>query len=218
VADTLDVVTLAVTKAALGIADATTTHDVELARMITAVSRVMDDVVGPIVVRTVTTEQHRGGMPTIRLRRRPVTTVTTVREVTAPGSIATLSAVAWGAAGDGYEAPAFVRNPSLLSGALHRAVGGYNVCWKAAEVTYQAGRYANTAAVDARFAEAATEVLRRLWRRETGVWLEDTNVYEEHLNQPPADASGYRTGFFRAVKPIVCELLHDELDVGPWVA
>jgi hypothetical protein len=191
----------------------------ELERMITAVSRCIDEMCGPVVVREITAEQHKGGKATLKLRRRPVTDVTLVREVTSPGSIATLSATTWGAATSGYHAPVSPRNPDLLSGFLHRKESGCDKLWRDAEVTYDAGRYADTASVDARFAEAALEVIRRLWRRETGVWLEDTSIYEESLDpQQTGSTSGFRSGFFRAVQPILTELLPDELDRGPWVA
>ena len=196
-----------------------------LEQMVTAVSRAIDMLVGPVVVRTVTAEVHAGGCPSVWLRRRPVSSVTTVREITGPGSISTLSAVAWGAATDGYYPVASNRvgSPTLLSGELRRVQGGYDDNWglvsgetwldRAVEVTYVAGRYATTSVVDRRFAEACAAVLRRLWKRESGAWAQSPQFFTTD-DESVAPTSG----FFRAVKPVVMELLADEMIWEPGLA
>ena len=221
-ADVLDIISAADALAAINAA----TTPTELERMVTSVSRVIDDMCGPVVVRTITAEVHPGGRPSIMLRRWPVTSITTVREITAPGTITTLSAVAWGAASDGYYPvqSASTSSPTLLSRELRRVRQGYDVNWglspayatwidRAVEVTYVAGRYATTSVVDRRFAEACAAVLRRLWKRESGAWAQAASFFATD-DESVAPTSG----FFRAVKPIVEELLHDELAWSPGIA
>lgn len=203
-ADTLDLLTLAEGKTAINMSSTNDDHDTKLAQAITAVSRIIDDMCGPVVVRTVTTETHDVSGTTVRLARWPVTSITTVREARA-GSISTLSAVAFGATTDGYLAPTWSRDPSLLSGVLHRRRFGGVYAWGSeVEVTYVAGRYATTSVVDARFKEAAGAVLRRLWKRESGVWAQSAQAFAD--DDPQAGS-----GFFRVAKPIIEEMLWDEV-------
>lgn len=206
-ADTLDVVTLAAAKAGINMPAATTAHDTELARQITAVSRIIDDVCGPVVQRTITGELHDGGRTFVTLRRRPVASITTVKEARG-GTPETLTAQSYGSSTGGYFAPTYDKDPALLAGDIERRNGGLAYRWwpgrDVVQVTYVAGRYANTAAVDARFAEAACAVLRRLWKRESGSWAIAASIFETADAEPTA-------GFFRAVKPIVEELLFDEV-------
>lgn len=207
-ADTLDI--LAEAEAVQAI-NRTGAAPADLPQMVTAVSRVIDALVGPVVVRTVTAELHAGGTCAVYLHRRPVTSVTTVREAQAPGTIETLAAVAWGAAGSGYFAPASIDDPTLKSGVIRRKLNGRDSEFypgsDAVEVTYVAGRYANTAAVDERFKECCAAVLRRLWKREAGAWSQTPTFLEQ------ADASP-SSGFYRAVRPIVEELLADEVQLA----
>ena len=79
-ADTLDLISLAEGKSAVGIASADTSQDTALALKITAVSRRIDRLCGPVVQRTVTDEVHPGGCPWVRVRRWPVASFTTVTE------------------------------------------------------------------------------------------------------------------------------------------
>ena len=60
--DTLDLLTLAEGKRAVGVPANTTSKDTQLALYITGVSRAMDDTFGPSVVRTTTGELHDGVM------------------------------------------------------------------------------------------------------------------------------------------------------------
>lgn len=211
-ADTLDVLSLANAKVAISMDAATVAHDVVLARHVTAISRIIDDACGPVVVRTVTAEVLDGGACTVLLRRRPVTSVSLVREVTSPGTIATRSAAAWGSATDGYYLPPWERDPTLKSGVVKRMGYGSPIPWTCGEdtveVTYVAGRYATTAAVDARFADAAGAVLRRLWKREAGSWAQSAALFEDA--DPQAGS-----GFFRVARPIIEEMLADEVQHRP---
>lgn len=216
-ADVLDVISLPETKVAINMDATNTTHDAELATHITAVSRIMDRMFGPVVVRTVTAEFHAGGCEDIYLERHPVTSVTTVREVRTAGAITVVAAIGFGSAGDGYFPAKWRLDPALLSGRLSRRLGGVPYYWptgdQTVEVTYQAGRYATTATVDDRFVTAAGAVMRRLWKRESGIWSQSATVFEDASLDDEANS-----GFFRVVKPILTELLNDELVVTPGFA
>lgn len=196
-ADTLDILSLSEGRVAINVPDQVSSIDTELAQFITAVSRVIDDEVGPVVQRTVTAEVHPGGYASITLRNRPIVSVTTVR-TTQGGSISTISAVPFGTSAEGY-----YLDP-LNSGVLYRRVGTINTGWDSTyeiEVTYVAGRYANTAAVDAQFKACAAAILRRLWKREAGTWAQSPDFFEQ------IDTGNVSTGFYRAAKPIIDEML-----------
>lgn len=198
-ADTLDVLSLAEAKGAINMLASNNDHNSEIERQVTAVSRVIDDAVGPVVHRTVTAELHDTGRE-VRLRQAPVVSVSSVR-VASGGAITTLSSVAFGAATDGYRA-------DLDRGRLYRQWGGVDGDWDTAsriEVTYVAGRYATTAAVDALFKEAASAVLRRLWKREAGTWMQAAEFFNAD-DSPTA-------GFFRVARPTIDELLAGERPV-----
>lgn len=176
---------------------------------ITAISLIGDDLVGPVVRRTVTAERHTGGAVTVLLRRRPVYSVTTVREVASPGTIDTLSAVAWGGSGSGYQTTPYEHDETLLSGKLRRVSAGSDYCWPtgdSVEVTYSAGRYATTSVVSPRFQEAASAALRRLWKREAGAWAQAVDVFAQ---LDPDTTPG--SGFFNAVEPVMREMLAVEV-------
>jgi hypothetical protein len=198
VADTLDLLTLNEGKTAVNIPTVNTDHDTELAQHITAVSRIIDAECGPVVQRTITAEIHPGG-GVVRLNYAPIVSVSLVREASG-GSISNISAVAYGGSGDGYYI-----DPHL-TGQIFRSYGGLRYGWDAGseiEVTYVAGRYANTAAVDARFKACAASVLRRLWKRELGTWAQSSDFFET-----TSDSAGI--GFFKVAKPIIDEMLRDQ--------
>ena len=85
-ANTLDVLSIAEGRTVTGLTG-TTANDTTLAEKITAISRQLDKMCGPVVVRTISAETHDGGTPSIRLRRIPVSvsythlTLPTNREV-----------------------------------------------------------------------------------------------------------------------------------------
>ena len=209
-ADTLDIITLAEGKTAANLNAAAGPHDTKLAQQITAISRIIDSVCGPVVVRTITGELHRGGRRTVRLRHYPVTSITTVKEARWNGTPTTLSQIAYGGTTDGYRAATWPKNPTLLSGELRRTGNACN-WWPGQDniqVTYVAGRFADTASVDAQFKECAGEVLRRLWKRESGIWAQASEFFEG-LGDANEAAPG--SMFFKAVKPVVDEILWDEV-------
>lgn len=178
----------------------TGSHDDRLALWVTAVSRRIDEVAGPAVIRTVANELHDGGRHRVYLNQTPVSSITSVVEY--DNTTATTLAAETNSTkpADGY----------LLEGERHGVAvrrrasnadkkfpdGRDNV-----EVTYEAGRYADTASVDALFKEAASAVLRRWQTREGGAWSTGAAPFEN----PPA------VGFFKAVEPMVKELLGDQV-------
>ena len=118
------------------------------------------------------------------------------------GVLTTRSAVAFGGTTIGYYV-----DPSL-SGRIYYASGGSFSDWPCSsqvEVTYVAGRAASTAAVDARFKTCAGSILRRLWKRESGTWAQSASFFETD------DAQIGDIGFFKVAKPIINELLWDQL-------
>lgn len=199
-ADVLDLVTLAEAKNAINLTAAS--QDVELAAYVTAVSRRLDDLCGPIVVRTVT-EQHAGGGSTLFLRQAPVsptaaTTVTTVTEYSGgtPQVLTAESLTVNGAYGYQFDA---------RLGVITRRAGWATTTFgtQTVVVVYQAGRYATTATVDAKFKQAAAMMLAHLWRREQGAGTVTFNEFGTN------DAGGTPSGF--AIPNAVIELLQYEL-------
>ncbi len=168
-ADTLDVISLAEGKSALGISATDTSKDTALAQKITAVSRRMDRLCGPIVQRTVTDEVHPGGCPSIRVRRWPVASFTTVTEYDATVSRALTQEDFDPQPAEGFLPERWESTPTaVFNGVIWRRSSGCGAWFpsgpEAVKVTYVAGRAANTAAVDAVFKEAAGIALKNLWR------------------------------------------------------
>lgn len=162
-ADTLDVCILATVKLALGIEPDEQSYDVELAEKITAVSRMLDEKCGPIVQRTITAEEIDAKSGLASLKWYPVVSVTTVTEYS--GTTATvLTQQSPGTA------PASGYRVDKSTGMLTRYSGG-TPCWFAPVVVviYEAGRYATTATVDKRFAEAAESTVVEQWRATKGM-------------------------------------------------
>ena len=168
-ADTLDLISLAEGKSAVGITTGDTSQDTALALKITAVSRRIDRLCGPVVQRTVTDEVHPGGRPWVQVRRWPVASFTTVTEydATAP-TVLTLEDFDTQPT-DGFLPERWESTPTaVFNGKIWRRASGQG-CWfpvgpEAVKVTYVAGRAANTAAVDPAFKEAAGIALKNVWR------------------------------------------------------
>lgn len=161
---------------------------------VTAVSQRIDALCGPVVVREVADEVHDGYCGDIILRSQPVYAVTTVTEYTAT-TPTTLVAENFPTAVTDYD---YYLDPS---GILRRRSSGYDSVFAGrVTVTYDAGRYATTAAVDARFKLAAASALRRLWAREAGAWS----------RADPFSDDGISPGFFTVIDPVVKEWLGDE--------
>lgn len=147
-----------------------------------AISRRIDELCGPVVVRTVTDERHDGGGQLIELRRSPAKTVTSVTEYWL-GEPYTLTAEQDETLPDyGYLLEQVGASTFLVrrcAGLDRRfAPGRQNV-----KVTYEAGRYADTASVDAKFKLAASNVLVGLWSKYGGAWAQGGDPFTE-VGQP----------------------------------
>lgn len=158
-ADTLDVITADEAKAALNIQalDWDSGWDSELEAVVTAASRLLDSVYGPIVKRTITDERHAGRGDVLALRYRPVLSVTTVKEY--KGGVATTLTAETELAAGGYRI-------ELSSGRIYRRSSWqpYPFGDQSAVVTYVAGRYNTTTDVDRKFRVAAKIAVVHLWQ------------------------------------------------------
>lgn len=209
-ADPLDVITLAEAHAALpGITG--TGSDTELAAYITAVSRRLDELCGPIVIRTITNERYdflsfRDKRLTLRnapSSRTSATTITSVTEYSSGTATVLAQENLTNSTGSDYRFDAY-------TGILYRQGGWYPTSFApTVVVTYQAGRYADTASVDAKFKKAATMMVSMLWRREEG---QGSSVFPGGI-EPESIVQGATYAVPNAVK----ELLADELR-GPIMA
>ena len=207
-ADTLDVLSLI--EGYRAIADRTSAdsgtgpQDARLAQIITSVSRILDQEIGPVVNRTVT-EEHPGLHTAIWPRQTPISSVTTLKEWDGT-TLTALTEDTFGTAGadDGFK---IVKTGGYAHGQrIERRSGGLLAHFaREVQLVYVAGRAANTAAVDARIKEAASEILRRLNKREGGIWAASPDLLSN------LDGGNVSPGFFRAVKPMIEETLHDEM-------
>lgn len=164
-ADTYDLLSLAEAKNTLGLSTTASDLDATVASYVTAVSRLLDENCGPFVQRTVSNEIHSGGHSMLQLRNAPAATVTSCTEYQGT------SAVTITVETQGTE-PADGCILDSDTGLLVRRSGGTDARWYPGRnninVTYTAGRSANTAAVDARVKRAAGMLLRHLWAMDKG--------------------------------------------------
>lgn len=165
-ADTLDLLTLDEAKLAIHYDTTDGANDDLIAQYVTAVSRLLDDRVGPTVRRTVTSEEHDVcGACSLVLRHRPVTSVTAMTEYdngtgVALAQMSVTSDDTYGFRLDPYEPQA-----GLYSGIVHRTSGRRRYQFRGpVTVTYVAGRVQSTTSVDAKFKRAAGICLENLWR------------------------------------------------------
>lgn len=201
-ADTLDVLSLDEGKRALNIPLADTTFDTEVASYITAVSQRLDDLCGPIVQRTVTGEVHDGGFAYILPTHSPVASVSSVAQYLS-GTATTLTAETNAAS---------TSNDYLLVGAgTHESVIRRRSSWSDTEfvagrgnvvITYVAGRFANTAAVSAKFKQGAAKMLSVMWKGDQGA---GTVTFGAPLDVDTLGIVGF------AIPRAVVELLAEEI-------
>lgn len=161
-ADPLDVVTLAEVLEELGdVHD----HDV-LESYITSVSRLLDEACGPIVKRTVSDEAHDGGRDAVALNFWPISDVTTAVEYQGTVPVTLTEEMVTTAPSAGFLA-------DYSTGELTRRAGKSDAWFAPGRrnvvVTYEAGRYETSSAVDARFKRAAMIALRNLVSKEMGM-------------------------------------------------
>lgn len=154
--DPLDLVTSSeVQRAVAGIPEA----KVELIDgYITDVSRHIDDLCGPVVQRTVTAELHHGNGLAVILNRYPVLSVTSVTE-----NGVTLTTADW----------SVDSNSGILIRTGGTASPYTNQRWQFGQrnvaVTYVAGRYPNTAAVDPLFRSATIMAVKAMWTSQQAI-------------------------------------------------
>jgi hypothetical protein len=205
---TRDLLTLEEARRAVNLPSPATVNaqDTTLQLFVTGLSGRVDKLCGPVVQRTVTGERHNGGQSKVLLTLQHVATVTSVVEWAGTSSTTLTEETdstkpATGFLLDPGEGGiyAWVRRRSGNADAAF-PVGRRNVV-----TTYSAGRYASTATVDETFKLAATAVLRRLYKREQSSWAQSPSYFEDTDN-PTASV-----GFYKAVDPMIKELLCDEL-------
>lgn len=164
--DTYDVLTLTESRIAIGLSSTDTSQDTRLPQYVTAISRRLDIICGPIVQRTAS-EVIDGGDWWVDLRYWPVVSVQTVSEY-AGSSATTLTQETLGTT----PTNAYLIAPwrDYYEGRIYRRSGGIDARFpigrRNVSVTYTAGRYTNTAAVDAKFKQAASVVLSNIFRKE----------------------------------------------------
>lgn len=191
--DTLDIITPDEAKRLVTIPASNTDQDAELEVFITAVSRRIDELCGPVVVRTLTNEAYNGGCVSIRLKNAPVSSFTTVTEYL--GTSATVLTAETNAAKTSTN---YLWDSTVNR--LYRRSSGQDAYFPAGRsnvvVTYVGGRAATTATVDEKFKRAAGVILAHLWRADRGSGSETFGEYS------------YPVGF--AIPNRALEILGDE--------
>lgn len=167
-ADALDLVTLDEAESYMSVASDT---QILLPSFITAVSRLIDERVGPVVQRTIAGETHDGqcvgrGAGAIYLKHTPLSSVTSVTEYQGNTAVTLTEETPSTSPGSGFLVDLTTGQVTRRSGKIdwHFWPGRDNVT-----VTYVAGRYADTGQVDDRFKMAALISIRQLWTREQGM-------------------------------------------------
>jgi len=180
-ADTLDVLTIAEARTAVGLGSSTA-QDTPLAAWVTAISRQLDRLCGPIVKRTVTNEAHHGtyGQTSITVDHPPIYTTPgiTLTEYGTTGTGLVLTAEDH----DTKPSAGYLltrRRQGGYSGRIERRASGMGLFFDdSVVVTYDAGRYADTASVDPLFKQAASMMLRAAW---IGEQASGTQTFPEDL-------------------------------------
>lgn len=153
-----DIISITEAYAGLNITTATeqATVATELASVVTAASRFVDSIDGAVVMRPVTETVRNPSGSTIVLDTYPVS-VTAVTEYS--GGVATVLAAESSSVAGGFTFEA-------SNGVLSRRSSWYATSFQGQtlEVTYTAGRYVNTAAVDPLYKEAAVEAVIHFWQ------------------------------------------------------
>lgn len=204
-ADPLDVIGIDEARDLINLGDTQVGSDEVVARMVTVVSRRFDGLCGPIVKRTVTDEAHDGGSGRLFLRQAPIflssPDVTVVKEYTGT-VLTTLTA---------ESNTSQVANQFLIDfrlGILYRRSGGADYLFPCGRgnvlVTYEAGRYADTDAVDEPFRSAAALTVKELWKVASPFWQRQSGFAETEAVLPSL-------GRKMVIPPMVLDMLADEL-------
>lgn len=178
-----DVISLDEAMTAISMTGPGAQHGEQVSLFVSAVSELLDDLCGPIVIRTVTETIYTSGT-SARLSQWPIDSIT---EITEAGTAVTAS-----------EAGGYVAQNGLLV----RHSSGLPTYWDGTIVaTYEAGRFATTATVAAKFKLAAQEIIAREWPQYASAWSRGGGVF---------DAPEGGIGFFRSVEPVVSQWLAHE--------
>lgn len=203
---TLDLLTLEEAKDAVNFEQTEIMHDLELGAFVTAVSLRLDDLCGPIVQRTITNELHDGGCPTIRPRRTPVASVTTITDYEQLTGYALTAESNLAQPDYSYLLDSISTHNVVIRRRTSGSDGRFSYGRRNIAITYVAGRAATTATVDAKFKIGAALCLQHLWRPSAAGWAQ-TSSFDDAVN--PAGASNV-PGWM--IPRAVLELLSYELE------
>lgn len=199
-----DLLTLAEARTAVNHPAGDTSHDTVLQLYVTGITGRIDAICGPVVQRTVTDEQHDGGRSKILLDVQHVDSVTSVSEWSN-----TTETTLTEESNSTKPTSGFLLHTVTPYNWIIRRSGNADATFPFGRnnvvTTYVAGRYADTASVDETFKLAAASVLRRIWKREQSSWAQTTDFFTDTENPTPMRQ------FFRAVDPMIKELLADEV-------
>lgn len=202
-ADT-DLLTIVEARLAVNLPSGDTSHDTDLQLYVTGITGRIDAICGPVVERTVTAEKHNGGRSKILLDVQHAASITSVSEFSNTTETQLTEETNASKPSSG-----FLLNTAAPYDWIIRRSGNADATFPSGRnnvvVTYEAGRYADTASVDDTFKLAASSVLRRIWKREQSSWAQTPDFFTETENPTPSQR------FFRAVDPMVKELLADEV-------
>lgn len=183
--DDIDVLTLTEAKTAVGLEQTNTTADDALHTLVTAVSAQLDELCGPVRTRSFT-ETHDGGWYSIRLRHRPVYSITTVTEYdnTTATTLTAETNAAKATSNYLHDGTA----GKVASGIIRRRSGNSDATFpdgrRNVEVVYVAGRSANTEVVPAKFKQAASMMLRNVWTAEMASGTQTFDAFGEQAVNP----------------------------------
>lgn len=165
---TLDVLTLEEAKNAVNLSQSRVGNDEDVLEVaVTAVSLLLDDLCGPVVVRTITDELVDAPLGDLYTIKSPLYSVTSLKEYV-NGTATTLTAETHLAAGT-YRIVGQVGDHDRH---IERRSSWALTPWSYGQVliTYVAGRFTSTETVDARFKKAAAEILSGNWTKYAAAW------------------------------------------------
>jgi len=161
-----DILTLAEAKEGLVQDSLSSSNDTTLANYITAISKRLDEVCGPIVNRTVTAEKYNGGDHLIFLKTYPVYSVSAVREYSGTTSTVLTAQTNSSHANNQY---LLDTQKGVMERMDNGSCGYFAYGKKNIEIDYVAGRYATTQAVIPLFKIAAQSFLAHAWKMNQGM-------------------------------------------------
>lgn len=175
-ANAVDVLTLTEGKQALRVNDSDTTNGALLAAAITGVSQALDEVCGPIMVRTITSERHDGGHYDITLNHFPVYSITSVTEFDGTSSETLTEETVGTIPTNGYALDPYrgLQATNCYGPTITRRSGGWDYPFPSGRrnvaVTYEAGRFTTNnsttnGGVTESFKAAARMTLENWWQQ-----------------------------------------------------